>query len=96
MTLEQVREQWRADILRLAERHGARNVRVFGSLVRDEGTSASDLDLLVEMKPGRSLWDLIGFNQDLEDVLAIHVDVLTDDGLSPYQHDDILRQAVQL
>ncbi len=96
MTLEQVREQWRAHILRLAERHGARNVRVFGSLARGEGTSASDLDLLVEMEPGRSLWDLIGFNQDLEDALGIDVDVLTDDGLSPYLHDDILQQAVPL
>jgi hypothetical protein len=96
MNLDELRERWREDILRLAERHGARNVRVFGSLARGEATAASDLDLLVEMEPGRSLLDLIGFNQDLEDALGIHVDVLTDDGLSPYMHDDILHQAVAL
>jgi predicted nucleotidyltransferase len=96
MNLDELRERWREDILRLAERHGARNVRVFGSLARGEATAASDLDLLVEMEPGRSLLDLIGFNQDLEDALGIHVDVLTEDGLSPYMQDDILHQAVAL
>ena len=96
MTLEQVREQWRADILRLAQRHGARNVRVFGSLVRGEGPSASDLDLLVEMEPGRTYLDLVAFWQDVEESLGCHGDIVTDGGVSPYLRDKIYREAVPL
>lgn len=96
MTLEQVREQWRAHILRLAERHGARNVRVFGSLARGEGTSASDLDLLVEMESGHTYLDLVAFWQDVEESLGCHVDIVTDGGVSPYLREKIYREAVPL
>ncbi len=60
----------RADILRIADLHGARNVRVFGSEARGDATPASDLDLLVDMDKDRSLLDLVGFGQDLEDLLG--------------------------
>jgi predicted nucleotidyltransferase len=96
MTLDQLRGQWRGKIARLARRHGARNVRVFGSIARGQDTSASDLDLLVDFAPGCSLLDLIGLEQDLEDALGMRVDVVTEDGLSPYLRDDILKQAVPL
>ncbi len=96
MTLEQVREQWRAHILHLAERHGARNVRVFGSLARGEGTSTSDLDLLVEMESGRTYLDLVAFWQDVEESLGCHVDIVTDGGVGPYLRDKIYREAVPL
>jgi hypothetical protein len=95
MNLDDVRKQWRADILRLAERHGARNVRVFGSVARNAETT-HDLDLLVDFAPGRSLLDLIGFEQDLEAAIGVKVDVVTEDGVSPYLRDDILKQAVPL
>jgi len=95
MNLDDVRKRWRADILRLADRHGARNVRVFGSVARGAATT-HDLDLLVDFPPGRSLLDLIGLEQDLEEVLGMEVDVVTEDGLSPYLRDDILEQAVPL
>jgi predicted nucleotidyltransferase len=60
----------REEILGSAAERGARNVRVFGSVVRGESDASSDVDLLVEMEPGRSLIDLVGLRQDLEDVLA--------------------------
>lgn len=96
MNLEQLRNEWRTEILRLANKHGARNIRVFGSIARGEGRGESDLDLLVEMEPGRSLLDLIGFSQDLEDLLGCHVDVLTDGGVHPLSHDRIYGDAVPL
>lgn len=86
----------RDEILRLAARYGARNVRLFGSIARGEETPESDIDLLVDMEPGRSLLDLVGLWQDLEDLLQCRVDVLTDGGLSPYLQDRIHAEAVRL
>jgi predicted nucleotidyltransferase len=79
MTIEQNREE----ILRIAARHGARNVRVFGSVARGEDGSDSDVDLLVEMEDERSLLDLVGLEQDLEELLQRKVDVLTDESIHP-------------
>jgi predicted nucleotidyltransferase len=86
----------RSEILRLARRHGALNVRVFGSRAGRHSTEASDLDLLVALEDGRSLLDLIGLQQALEELTHLDVDVVTDNGLSPYLRADILRQAVPL
>jgi predicted nucleotidyltransferase len=86
----------REDIGRIASTHGARNVRVFGSVPRGEASASSDLDLLVDMAEGRSLFDLVALTDELEDVLGIDVDVLTENGLSPYLRDRILAEAVQL
>ncbi len=71
------------EILRIAATHGARNLRLFGSVVRGEDHPDSDLDLLVEMEAGRSLLDLVGLGQDLEDLLHRKVDVMTDTSLHP-------------
>lgn len=90
-----VREKSRDDIARIASVHGARNIRVFGSAGRGEAT-AHDLDLLVEMADGRSLFDLIALSQELEEALGIDVDVLSESGLSPYLRDRILAEAVPL
>jgi predicted nucleotidyltransferase len=86
----------RREILAYAAEHGARNVRVFGSTARGEAGASSDVDLLVEMEPGRNLLDLVGLWQDLEDLLDSHVDVLTDGGVSPYMRDRIFAEAVPL
>jgi uncharacterized protein len=86
----------REEILGYATRHGARNVRVFGSTARGETASSSDIDLLVEMEPGRSLLDLVGLWQDLEDLLGAHVDVLSDGGVSPHLRERIYAEAVPL
>jgi hypothetical protein len=96
MNLDTLRLEWRETILRLAEQHGARNVRVFGSVARGEATSASDLDLLVEMEPGRNYFDFVTFWQDVEEALGCKVDVLADGGVSPYIRDRVYREAVPL
>lgn len=84
------------EILRIAAQHGARNVRVFGSRARGEAGPHSDLDLLVEFEPGRSLLDLIAIKQDLEDALGCEVDVATEGSLGPYVREQVLREAVTL
>lgn len=86
----------REEILRLAALHGARNVRIFGSVARGEAGPESDVDFLVDMPKGRSLLDLVGLWQDLEELLQRKVDVVVDGGLSPYLKDRILAEAVPL
>lgn len=83
----------RRDILQIAARHGARNVRLFGSAARGEDRPDSDLDLLVEMEPGRSLLDLVALGQELEDLLHRKVDVLTDSSVHPAIRPHILADA---
>ena len=86
----------RQAILELAAQHGARNVRVFGSVARGEDRPDSDVDLLVDVEPGRSLLDVIALEQDLEALLGRPVDVQTDGGLSPYLQQRILAEAAAL
>jgi predicted nucleotidyltransferase len=89
-------QKYRAEILTLAKSHGARDVRVFGSLARGEGSDGSDLDLLVTLGKGRSLLDLVGLKQDLEDLVHRPVDVVTEQALSPYLRERVLSEAVPL
>ena len=86
----------RQEILALAAKHGAYNVRLFGSVARGEATETSDLDFLVSMEKGRSFLDLIGLWQDLEELFGGKVDVITDDGISPYLKDRIYAEAIPL
>ncbi len=86
----------RADLLAIAARHGARNVRVFGSWARGTAESASDLDLIVDLDAGRDLFDLVALKQELETETGRRVEVLTEKSLSPYLRDDVLRGAVAL
>jgi len=79
-------------IKELAEQHGAKNIRIFGSYATGRATSASDLDLLVELEPGRDLLDLIGFKQAVEALAGIRVDVLTEQALSPYLRERVLAE----
>jgi hypothetical protein len=83
----------RQDILRVAARHGARNVRLFGSAARGEDRPGSDLDLLVDMESGRSLLDLVALGQDLEELLHRKVDVITDSSVHPAIRPHILADA---
>jgi len=84
----------REQILELAHRHGAHNVRVFGSVARSEADDASDIDFLVDMEPGRSLLDLGGLVMDLEDLLRRPVDVVTTRGLKARIRERVLSEAV--
>jgi uncharacterized protein len=71
-------------------------MRVFGSLARDEAGPASDIDLLVELAPGRTLLDLIGFRRDVTEILGIPVDVATADMLKERIRAEALAEAVPL
>ncbi|VVB71411.1 Nucleotidyltransferase domain protein [uncultured archaeon] len=81
------------EILRVAESHGARNVRVFGSAARGEASEKSDIDLLVEFEPGRSLLDQAGLVVELQELLGRKVDVVTEDGLYWLIRRRILKEA---
>lgn len=96
MATDQLLREKREEILRIAARHGARNVRVFGSLPRGEADERSDVDFLVEMEPGRSLFDLGGLQYELEQLLGCPVDVVTERGLKPRIRDRVLREAVRV
>ena len=93
--LERVRQN-REAILLLATRYGIRRVRLFGSVARGADRPDSDLDVLVDFEPGRSLLDQVGFEQELESLLGCRVDVVAEGGISPYLEAGILREAVPL
>lgn len=95
MGIEELRGK-RNEIFRLAARHGATNLRVFGSVARGEDDERSDVDFLVEMGSGRSLLDLGGLLVDLEELLGRRVDVVTEKGLRTRIRDRVLREAVPL
>lgn len=84
------------EVRRLAERHGIERVRVFGSSVRGEAGPDSDLDLLVRLRPGHGFSDFMAFCEEAEATLGRRVDVVTEDGLSPYLRDRVLAEAVPL
>ena len=86
----------RQEILKLAARHGARRIRVFGSVARGEASPGSDIDFLVDVEPGRSLFDLGGLLMDLQDLLGCPVEVVTEKGLRARIRDRVLREAVLL
>lgn len=83
----------RDNLLALAVRHRATQVRVFGSVARGEDKPGSDIDLLVDFAPEASLLDLVGLQQDAEALLGRHVDVVTPDGVSPFLNERILADA---
>ena len=96
MVIDEIIKEHRDEILRIAARHGARNVRIFGSVVRGEAGPQSDIDLLVDVGSHTSSWFPTGLIDDLEQLLGRKVDVLTDGGISPYLREQIYREAVPL
>lgn len=94
MTIYELLEARREAILQAAARHGAHNIRVFGSVARGEAQPDSDVDFLVDVEPGRSLLDLGALLLDLQDVLGREVDVVTVPGLKPRIRDQVLSEAV--
>ena len=96
MDLGKLIEEKRDDILRIANRHGARHVRVFGSVARGEAEPESDVDFLVKMDPDRSLLDLSALVADLKDLLGRNVDVVSDDGIYWLLRRRILKEAKPL
>lgn len=84
----------RAEILQLCEKHGATNVAIFGSVARGDARPDSDIDLLIDLDPSKSLLDHIRLQNELEDLLGVKVDVVTRRGLHPLIHDAVLREAM--
>jgi predicted nucleotidyltransferase len=96
MTLDAPVGKQREEMFRIAARHGASRLRVFGSVARGEAGPDSDLDLLVELAPDRSLLDHVALIQDLEDLLGRRVDVVNDRVLHAELRDRVRREAVPL
>lgn len=95
MTLNTIRAR-RQEILEIARRYGAQDVRVFGSVARGDLHDSSDLDLVVRFEPGRSLFDHGGLVMDLRDLLGIKVDVISEGGLRDRFRKHVLSEAVPL
>jgi len=96
MPLNELLQEKREDILRITAKRGAYNVRVFGSVARGEADSKSDIDILVDMEPGRSLFDIGGLLMDLQDLLGHSVDVVTERGLRERIRERVLKEAIVL
>ena len=96
MRLERLPREKREEILQVAAKHGARNVRVFGSVARGEADEESDIDLVVEFEPGRSLLDHAALWLELQELLGCKVDVVSDRGIKPRIRDRVLKEAVPL
>jgi uncharacterized protein len=96
MGLQQILQEKRQEILEIAAKHGAYNIRIFGSLARVEADERSDVDILVELEEGRSLFDLGGLLMDLENLLSCKVDVVTARGLRKRISERVLREAVPI
>ena len=96
MDLNNLLKSRREEIISIAARHGARNVRVFGSVARGEDDDKSDIDLLVEFESGRSLLDHAGLWLELQDLLGCKVDVVSERGIKPRIRERVLRESVPL
>jgi len=96
MEIEALVRSKRREILQIAARHGARRLRIFGSVARGDASPDSDVDFLVDMEAGRSLFDLGALLMDLQDLLNCRVDVVTEKGLRPRIRERVLREAVLL
>jgi predicted nucleotidyltransferase len=94
-TLTELRAK-RSEIIELARARGASRVRVFGSVARGEAGEGSDIDFIVDLEPGRSLFDLGGLLMDLRDLLQRDVDVVSEGGLRPRVAERVLADAVEL
>lgn len=94
MKLDELIRDKREEIRRIAEKHGARNVRIFGSVARGEAREASDIDLLVDVGPNTSSWFPAGLILELQDLLGRRVDVVTTRALNSDLRDRVLREAV--
>lgn len=96
MVVDELLKAKREEILEIAARHGAYNVRVFGSVARGDAQPDSDVDFLIELERGRSLLDHAGLLVDLQELLGRRVDIVTERGLRPRIRDRVLSEAVPL
>jgi uncharacterized protein len=95
ITRETLRQK-REDILAIARRYGAHNIRIFGSMARGDAGESSDLDLIVRFDPDRSLLDHGGLLMDLQELLGVKVDVISEAGMRKRFRKHVLKEAVPL
>ena len=96
MSYQKIIEEKRQEILHIAAQHGAYDVRIFGSVVREDDNETSDIDFLVKLERGRSLLDHAALVVDMEDLLGTKVDIVTETGLKERIRKRVLEEAVQL
>ncbi|CDM66717.1 nucleotidyltransferase family protein [Pyrinomonas methylaliphatogenes] len=96
MMVEELLKAKREEILRVAAKYGARNVRVFGSVARGQADEQSDIDLVVEFEPERSLLDHAALWLELQELLGCKVDVVSERGIKPRIRERVLKEAVPL
>ena len=96
MEFENMLREKRVDILQVCAKYGARNVRVFGSVARGEAQETSDIDLLVQFDPDRSLLDHAGLLLELQELLGCKVDVVSERGIKARIRERVLREAAPL
>ena len=96
MSTRELLKAKRAEILEIANRHGASNVRIFGSVARGEADRHSDIDVLIDLEAGRTLLDHAALLIELNQLLGRKVDVVTARGLRPRMRDRVLQEAVPL
>ena len=96
MTLEDLLKAKREEILRVCGKYGAHNVRVFGSVARREADEQSDIDLIVEFEPDRSLLDHAGLWLELQELLGVKVDVVSSRGIKARIRERVLQEAIPL
>ena len=88
--------QRRDEIIAIASRYGASDIRIFGSVARGDGTDLSDVDLIVRFEPGRSLLDHGGLVMDLRELLCTRVDVIDDEAMRPRFRQHVMKEAIPL
>jgi uncharacterized protein len=96
ITLEQLRTQYKPQILELAKKHGVENIRVFGSVARGDADEKSDVDFLCHLSKGSTVWEMAGMLYDLEEMLETKVDLVSDTGLRSHVVENVLREAIPL
>ncbi len=90
----QLNEEIKKKIISILVKHGIKRILVFGSYARNEATLKSDLDLIVEFPEGTSLLDHVGIEIELSEVLNMKIDLLSQNGISPYIKDQVLKEAI--
>lgn len=95
MNLEELRK-YKPQIMEVAEKYGVTNIRVFGSTARGDATDDSDVDFLVEMKKGRSAFDMGGFYEDTREIIGSDIDLVTPTSLHSYIKKKVFDESIAL
>ncbi|MDD2709064.1 MAG: nucleotidyltransferase family protein [Verrucomicrobiae bacterium] len=96
MSKKEIIQQHRDEIFNVARKYGVTSIKLFGSVARGEDADSSDVDFLVDMEPGRSLFDLGGFQIELQEIFHCKVDVVTEKGLHWFIRDRIQKEAMAI